>query len=137
MRSEFFALEELLPPEVLGVLCEGAAWRLVTPFVGSLDGLRRLYGGPLSVNGNGRRYCGLRPRDCAEGAPRSSHKGIADDIQGFDLHATDLDRLVSVVKANSQTLRIVRMEDPASTRSWVHIEVSAQPVSAPLVVFRP
>lgn len=137
MKSEFFSIDELLPPEVLGVLCDGAAWRLVAPFASSLDMIRKFYGGPVTVNSANLRYCGLRPRICSTGASRSSHKGVDTEIQGFDLHAKDLDHLISIVKTNSKELRIVRMEDPAVTRSWVHVEISSGPVESSLVIFRP
>lgn len=136
-RSKYFNITELVAPEILSVLTEDCAWRLFPgQIIPMLDLLRVDYGAAVTINGNGLRYCGLRPQNCTEGALRSSHKGFGD-VQGFDLHCADMDKMRKLITVNNRKYGIVRMENPAATKTWIHVEISMNPVVSDLVVFNP
>lgn len=137
MRSKHFTLEELVSPDILAVVSPWAAWRLVSPFVMSLDILRDMVDCPIEINRKGvAANRGLRPIDCKVGAKNSSHKGW-EDRQGFDLVCNERELLIEKVKKYSKALGILRMENPAKTIGWVHIEIGTKPTDKELVVFDP
>ena len=137
MKSRHFSAAELVAPELLAVLCEYAAWRLVSPYTPALDLIRDMAGMVIEVNSDGRKYCGVRPANCPEGAPLSRHKGAAPELQAFDLHCADLAKLEQIVRQHSKQLGIARIENPKKTPGWLHIELLPHPTNADLVVFDP
>ena len=58
--TRFFKIEELVDPDILAVITEEAAWRLIpTGIQSDLDGLRIAMEIPLVINGNGNTHCGV------------------------------------------------------------------------------
>ena len=139
IRSLFFEIQELVSPEHLELLTEEACWCLFEDLhMERLDMLRKLYGSALMINGSGRKYSGIRPKDCTEGAPGSMHKIMDPLIRAFDVHCSNLPLLEKIIRDSAKVLGIVRMEDPASTPEWRHIEITASALSIPdLKVFIP
>lgn len=123
MKSTFFQINELVAPEILSVLSEDAAWKLFPGnIIPSLDKLRKEYGDPIIINGSGLIYSGLRPQNCKIGSLKSAHKGFGD-VQAFDLHCSDLDKLTKIITSRNSEFCIQRMENPLYCNSWRHIEL--------------
>lgn len=132
---KYFDIEELVAPEILSVLCDKAAWRLIPMSVRrGLDLLRSIYGQPIYINGNGNHYCGVRPKHCIVGALESRHKLVIDDVCAFDLHSDSLDVLRSVIMEHHKTLGIIRIEHKDYTPRWIHIEFGE--ADGNLVIFK-
>lgn len=137
LKSKYFTIQELCSPEIVSVLSEDACWRLFPdPILRNLDTLRLAYGAAITINGNGNTYCGLRPVNCSTGALKSSHKGFGD-VQGFDLHCSDHDKLRKIVATSNRQYGITRMESPNATPTWTHLEFSVAPVYNDLIIFNP
>lgn len=116
-----FDIDELVSPEILAVLGEDAAWRLVPPeVVWALDTLRDLFGCPIWINGHGLTNCGIRSKYCPIGAILSGHKLYRGETC-FDLHVGDLTRLERIIRENRLSLGIGRMENPPKTKGWIHV----------------
>jgi hypothetical protein len=120
-KSRYFSIQELVAPEILAVLSEEAAWRLIPSEVcWGLDTLRQMYGKPIYINGKGLTQCGVRAVNSSTGALKSGHKLYRGETC-FDLHADSLTDLVAIVRANHQQLGIGRIESPSKTPGWFHI----------------
>lgn len=133
MRSKYFKINELVSPDILAVLTDDLAWRLIPDWIiTSLDSIREAYNAPIYINGLGLVNCGIRAKGCPVGASNSKHKhGFA-----FDLHATDLPKLRSIIQSKFREFRICRMEHPDYTAGWCHVEFCAtEPIN--LTVFIP
>lgn len=125
IKSRFFKITELVSPEILAVLSEPLAWRLI-PYsvINSLDNLRRIYGAPIIINNRDMKQCGIRAKNCTVGAPMSDHKVVNYNRYAFDLHVTDREKLIKIVRENNISLGISRMENPAKTEGWLHITIT-------------
>ena len=120
-RSKYFTIQELVSPDILAVLCEEGAWRLIPNEVAlGLDTLRVLHGRPLFINGKGLTNCGVRSVGSPVGASQSGHKLYRDETC-FDLHSDHLNDLVATVRANFRQLGITRIESPSKTPGWLHV----------------
>jgi hypothetical protein len=120
-----FDIDELVAPELLAVLSEEAAWRLIPQHArDGLDGLRDRYGDALYINGRGFHYSGVRPLNCPIGAKLSAHKGYRG-LCAFDVKAKDLPWLRACVMEHWHTLHIAEMEHSSFTPSWCHVAFSA------------
>jgi len=137
IKSRFFSISELICPEILEVLTEEAAWRLI-PYstILSLDLLRSMYGGPIYINGKGLTHCGVRCKCTTVGARHSRHKLYEYESTAFDLHCDDMGKLRAIIEANSIQLQIDKVEDYASTASWTHIQITTRPVVGGLEYFK-
>ena len=121
LKSKYFALSELVSPEILEVLSEDACWRLIPEeVIIGLDTLRVLHNHPIYINGKGLTQCGIRPLDCSTGAPLSGHKLYRGETC-FDLHTSWLPELTQTVKGNFRQLGISRIENPLKTTAWLHV----------------
>ena len=121
-----FSLSELVAPEILAVLSDDMAWRLIPDYVQSgLDALREKVGLPIWINGNGRVDSGVRSKDSKTGAAKSGHKGYRG-LTCFDLHCSDLVLLRGIVEANYQRLHICEVERYEFTPTWLHVAFSQQ-----------
>jgi hypothetical protein len=138
IKSRFFSISELICPEILEVLTEEAAWRLI-PYstILSLDLLRSMYGGPIYINGKGLTHCGVRCKCTTVGAPKSRHKLYEFEATCFDLHCDGQSELRHIIEANSIQLQIDKVEDYASTPTWTHIQITTNPVVGGLQFFKP
>ena len=139
--NDYFPVVELVSPEIIKVIGEKAALKLVHVNIrAGLNLLREDLGIPLYINGmyKGRRfkYSGVRSLGCKIGASRSRHKPIYDD-QAFDLKCTDMDKLWGLVKEGYKKYGIRRVEARKHTPGWMHAEFSFTPVNGKLVVFKP
>lgn len=140
-RDYFTDIRELVSPEIYDTLGD-ASWRLIPDVVkSSLNALREAIGCAITINdwhlGGEFRYSGIRPVDCPEGAKKSTHKLVFKPITSFDMKCKHMDRLIAEVKANHMFYRIIRIENPEKTRTWLHGEFSDIIVTTPLVVFDP
>jgi len=138
MKSRYFTIKELVSPEILDVLTEECAWRLI-PYsvIVGLDNLRRMYGAPIWINGKGLTQCGIRAKDCTTGAPKSRHKLYEYESTAFDLHCDDLDKLWDIVENNNFSLGIDKVEDREYTPSWLHVQFTSNLQVGILEVFKP
>jgi hypothetical protein len=86
----------------------------------------------MYVNGAQHNFCGYRPSQCTVGAPNSAHK----KGQAIDMHCRDLNGLRLFVLEHGPEHGITRMEEPASTQGWCHIDT--YPITKkPIYVFKP
>jgi hypothetical protein len=137
-KSKYFTIQELVAPEILAVLTEEAAWRLI-PYavICGLDNLRRAYGSPIWINGKGLTQCGIRAKNTTTGAPLSRHKLYDFETTAFDLHCDDLPHLTQIIEVNSMSYGITRMEDPDYTPTWRHVEYTTNIMVGALKIFKP
>lgn len=120
-KCRHFDIQELVAPELLAVLSEDLAWRLIPgEVVWGLDTLRSMLNRPIWINGKGLTECGIRSLITQTGAKMSGHKGYRGETC-FDLHCDDLPALEQIVRTNHVSLGIGRMENPAKTKGWIHI----------------
>ena len=136
--TRFFKIEELVDPAILSVLTEEAAWRLIPPGVqNDLDGLRIACEMPLVINGNGNTHCGVRAKDCTVGAPLSDHKLTKPGVCAFDLHCSDLPKLIALVMEHHEAYGVYRIENPEKTPGWLHVTISDSLQLPPFEIFNP
>lgn len=120
-KCRHFAIKELVAPEILAIISEDMAWRLIpSEVIYGLDTLRVMYGDAIFINGKGLLDAGVRSLITHTGAPMSGHKGYRGETC-FDLHCSDLKKLEEIVRTNHITLGIGRMENPLKTKGWLHI----------------
>ena len=127
-KSTYFKIAELVAPEILLTEKEDDLWeKFGEKRIRHLDLLRENFSDKIAVNGNGRKYSGLRTMDCKEGAPKSKHKFY----EAFDLHAVNdkdnvkLKKLLGMILINPEKYGISRIEDPDVTfkGNWLHVEI--------------
>jgi len=137
-KPRYFTAEELLCPELLKLLPASAALGVIpNPILQDLDALRVAHGQPIQINGGGLHYCGVRPLDCAFGSSQSRHKLVVPGVVAFDLHSKRLDLLWDLINANHRTFGICRVEDRASTPTWIHAEFTTDLTIGELDIFKP
>lgn len=84
------------------------------------DLVRELVGLPMTINANGRQYCGYRPADCPIGAPKSQHKlGKAIDLHCSGMSAEDVRTLIKKAIASGHLQNIGGIEEGTS---WIHVD---------------
>lgn len=137
---KYFTLQELVAPELLAVLSEESAWRLVPEWARSgLDALRHDHQDSIFINGTfwgtTYKYSGVRPLNCMVGAKYSRHKGYKGRL-AFDLKTSDLDALLRLVEDKFMVYGIHQIENPSVTPGWLHVEFSMTP-SHSLEIFDP
>ena len=133
-----FKIKELVSPQILAVLTEEAAWRLIPSGVlHGLDCLRDAHGYPITINGAGNTQCGVRAVSCTTGAPFSDHKLQHDGVCAFDLHSPQLRSLISLVKERHAEFGIYRIENPNKTPGWLHVTMTDHLPLPPFEVFDP
>jgi hypothetical protein len=121
--SPYFKIAELVSPQLLEVMGETMAWRLIPPSVlQDLDCLRSKHGYPIRINGSGNTQCGVRAINCSIGAKMSRHKLVDPRIVAFDLHSPHLKALTDLVLECHSDYGICRIENPQVTNSWLHCE---------------
>lgn len=138
----YFKIQELVSPEILEVLSEEAAWRLIPdPVRRALDTLRGDFGSPIHINGayKGKvfKYSGVRPIKCEIGATFSTHKMIYPGKMAFDLKCSDQGKLRKLILEKYKTYGIIRVEDFSFTKTWTHAEFSWGEVPVKLDIFKP
>ena len=121
----YFTHDELVPPDIAEkgpAYCFGLFQQRL---LDGLDQLREDLGFSLFVNnwavGGSRKFSGYRPRSCPIGAPASAHKSGA----AIDLHTrtgAHMGALRARIVKLGHIYGFTRMEDPASTPSWCHID---------------
>jgi len=138
--STHFSVKELVDPETVKVMGEVRAANTVHQvLIDTLEDLKdHLNGALITVNsyewGGNFRYSGVRPHTYTDGAKFSSHRyGNTADCKFEDLTATWVQQLI--LKHPEDFPNIVRMEDAAITKTWLHIECGKR--SGPIVVFKP
>lgn len=84
------------------------------------DLIRELVDLPMTINANGRQYCGYRPADCPIGAPKSMHKlGKAIDLHCSGMSAEDVRTLIKKAIASGHLQNIGGIEEGTS---WIHVD---------------
>lgn len=131
----YFAINELVAPEIRAILSPEACWMLIPLHVRyGLDRLRELYGGPITINGGEFKYSGIRPQNCAIGAKYSAHKCYRG-LVAFDIKCDDLYKLRCTVEDHFADLHISEVEDYDSSETWTHIAFSAERPSKLRIIF--
>ena len=121
----YFTHDELVPPEIAGKGADFCFGLFQPRLLDGLDQLRQDLGFALFVNdwvvGGSRKFCGYRPRSCRIGAAKSLHKAGA----AIDLH-TRTEAQMAALRARiikmGHIYGFTRMEDPAFTPVWCHID---------------
>lgn len=85
------------------------------------DTIRELIDLPITINADGRQYCGWRPKECTIGAPKSLHKqGKALDLHCAGMSANDMRTLILKACENGAMPNLGRMEADVS---WCHVDL--------------
>lgn len=88
------------------------------------DEVRDLVGLPMTINAQGRQFCGWRPKDCNIGAKNSYHKkGMAVDLHCAGMKAEDVRVLMKKAISLGQLQYIGGIELEVS---WCHIDCRAR-----------
>lgn len=114
-KSKYFKDHELLPDGYndITVIDEKL---LIT-----IDQIRELIGLPLTVNADGRNWCGYRPPECTVGAKKSQHRlGKAADLHCASMSAEDMRVLLRKAIAEGGFEHIGGIEKDVS---WLHVDV--------------
>jgi len=114
---KYFTLQELVAPELIAELGEAECLARLGDAPDLLDRIREAWGKPITVNGKGQKYCGVRPLKCAVGAPNSDHKLW----RTFDLHTEGIAELHEMLRSRHTEFYIVRMERHEYTPTWCHV----------------
>lgn len=121
---KYFKVEELVDPEIFKLCGNKALTMLNANLLKDLDSIREMFG-PVTINnwhvGGSYMESGLRRLDTSTGAPRSAHKAG----QGFDLKLskTSLQEVFKYIMAHpDQFPGISRIENPAFTKTWLHVD---------------
>jgi len=126
--SNYFFLDELVPPSIYSARGENAMQLLDYRIVMALDHLREVIGKPIVVNNwiNGGQYreSGLREFQTSTGAKFSQHKfGRAMDIKVSGLTPKQVH---AIIHENEQFFiknqLITTLENPNFTKTWTHID---------------
>jgi hypothetical protein len=140
--STHFTVKELVDPETVKAMGEKRAANTVHQvLVDTLEDLKTaLDGASITINsyewGGNYRYSGVRPHTYKEGATFSSHRyGNTADCKFKTLTPVWVQRFI--MKHQDDFPNIVRMEDAAITKTWLHIETSSRKREGDIIVFRP
>ena len=140
--SQHFTVKELVDPETVKAMGEARAANTVHQvLIDTLEHLKAMLDGEsITVNdygspwGGNFKYSGVRPYTYKEGARFSSHRyGNTAACKFKTLPAVWVQRFI--LDHQDDFPNIVRMEDAAITKTWLHIECGKR--SGPIVVFKP
>lgn len=85
------------------------------------DIIRELVDLPITINADGRNWCGYRTPECTIGAPKSMHKlGKALDLHCSGMSADDMRKLILKACEQGAMQNLGRMEADVS---WCHIDL--------------
>lgn len=85
------------------------------------DLIRELIDLPITINANGRNWCGYRTPECTIGAPKSMHRlGKALDLHCTGMTAEDMRKLILKACEQGAMPNLGRMEADVS---WCHIDL--------------
>lgn len=114
-KCKYFKPSEFLPKGYTDISVMD--WRILE----IADQIRELVGLPMTINADGRQYCGWRPADCLIGAPKSLHKqGKAIDLHCSGMSADDVRKLILKACEQGAIPNLGRMEDNVS---WIHCDL--------------
>jgi len=135
--STNFSVKELVDPETVEALGERAR-NVILPFLPVVLEKLREYTGSITVNdyewGGNFKYSGTRPYTYKKGAAFSSHRyGNTTDCKFKGI--TPLEVQTYILDNPDDYPHIVRMEDAAITKTWLHIETGFR--SGDIKVFKP
>lgn len=138
-KCEYFTLEELFPPELMSLPPE-YLWELMDEkLLIVLDRLRIALGKSITINnwksGGSYKWSGYRTNTCTIGAKKSSHRnGQAVDLKVSGMKPAEV---LEFIKSHYLEFpEIKRVEDPASTPTWLHIDTKETGLKT-LKVFKP
>lgn len=138
--SEHFSVRELVDPETVDAMGEERAGNTVDPrLIMALETLRAVLDcTPIIINdyewGGNFKYSGVRPCTYTKGAKFSSHRyGNTADLKFPALDPIWVQHFI--LEHEHEFPHIVRMEDAAITKTWLHIECGDR--SGPINVFQP
>lgn len=135
-----FTVKELVDPETVAAMGEERAANTVDQrLLLSLESLKSaLDGASVTVNdygwGGNFKYSGVRPYTYKKGAKFSSHRyGNTADCKFTALAPVWVQQFI--LDHQEDFPHIVRMEDAAVTKTWLHIECGKR--TGPIVIFKP
>ena len=86
------------------------------------DTIRELIDLPITINADGRNWCGYRTPECTIGAPKSMHRlGKALDLHCAGMSADDMRKLILKACEQGAMPNLGRMEADVT---WVHVDLS-------------
>ena len=86
-----------------------------------IDEIRELIGFPLTINANGRQYCGFRAKECPIGAINSYHKrGMAADLHSTHYTAEEMRKIIKEAVKEGKLKHLGGVELDVS---WLHVDV--------------
>jgi hypothetical protein len=134
-RPKYFALNELVPPDVIQARGE-QAWQLMDErILRGADWLREKFG-PCVINGkfNGKGFTesGLRSPFTTTGAKWSQHKfGRAVDMKFLKVNVKEVYDYILANQPEARANGITTVENINATPSWLHADCRLLPESFP------
>jgi hypothetical protein len=134
-RPKYFALNELVPPDVIQARGE-QAWQLMDErILRGADWLREKFG-PCVINGKfggkGFSESGLRSPFTTTGAKWSQHKfGRAVDLKFLKVNVKEVYDYILANQPEARANGITCVENINATPSWLHIDCRLLPESYP------
>jgi hypothetical protein len=134
-RPKYFALNELVPPDVIQARGE-QAWQLMDErILRGADWLREKFG-PCVINGkfNGKGFTesGLRNPFTTTGAKWSQHKfGRAVDLKFLKVNVKEVYDYILANQPEARANGITTVENINATPSWLHIDCRLLPETFP------
>lgn len=138
-----FTAKEFVPKEIWDVYKEGSV-QFISKFQVDVAMLVRqctqkfTYVNTWHINKNGHNYRGFRPRNCKVGAKFSLHK--TSDALDFNVQGMSTKAVHRLIMANHDlfwNIGVRRLEDPAFTTTWVHVDNKNSPGQTKIIVFKP
>ena len=142
MISQYFSIEEFVPPEIFKSYRENSIWFIDSRVVEGANLLRSLLG-PITINNwhTGGKYkeSGLRAMWSTTGAAMSQHKfGRAIDIKVDTMKSKDVFKFIlDSWVSNSVCKFFTTLEDVEYTKTWVHLDcrnIGGDTKNTPLIV---
>jgi hypothetical protein len=141
-RTKYFSIEELVDPVTLSKL-GSRAWGMLDPgLLFDLDTIRSKIG-RITVNDwamdGDFQFSGFRPASTNVGAVHSLHRlGKAIDIKPLDVSVEEAAKEIEALASKGGLTSITRMENPAITKSWLHLDTGFEPKQEDAIyVFNP
>lgn len=142
---KWFTVKEIICPEIYSKFGERSLMFMDNRILWTIDSIREHFASKgfvgITINNwsnNGiRKYSGLRPFDCSEGAKYSQHKfGRAIDFLVNGITPSDVRKHIIENQKNQVFQYITRMED-FDGMSWTHIDCANEKNGDEIFVFNP
>jgi hypothetical protein len=140
--SKNFKLDEFIHPDIYNIYKSQSIKFIDVRLITIAQEIREDLGLPLTINtwynGGGFKNSGLRKFDSTTGAKMSQHKfGRAIDLKCSKCDALKIAEVILNNKEKYLKLGVGRLENPAITKTWLHVDLASYHNNGDIVVFNP